>query len=391
MLNLIKVIHKDDLDSSYSIIENCSKTDVNGKNYLVVIEKENILDLAKALGCKDEKSIKDIQKRIQLNQIADMILMALDSDEDTLTAHLINEFGSMDNILVHYGLIERTEDEKRIDEIVSSEDFLKESFKEPEKQEFVREEPIKEETTKTTNFEDFQNEDTSDFMEDYMDDSYINSPTPTDTLDEIESVKNIFNREVEEPINAYALQSNLDIDDDMPEVPNPYEFYKKEEGDSTMRYEDDVYMPPTKINIKTSSNNESGRLVIKGKSRDTENKPQPVHVPQTTSYQYKELKENKEIEEPSNEDLLRVNLMFKKICSRLNLNFEDLEKEVDEEIELLKNPNFSEEELQLAIGRLISSGLLSGVESEFYVKSFESDPGTVTKILRSKLDMLKER
>ena len=46
-----------------------------------------------------------------------------------------------------------------------------------------------------------------------------------------------------------------------------------------MRYEDDVYMPPTKINIKTNSNNESGRLVIKGKSRDTENKPQPVHVP----------------------------------------------------------------------------------------------------------------
>lgn len=386
MLNLIRVIHKDDLDSSFSIIENCSKTDVKGKNYLVVIEKENILDLAKALGCKDDKSIKDIQKRIQLNQIADMILMALDSDEDTLTSHLISEFGSMDNILIHYGLIERTEDEKRIDEMVSSDDFLEESFKEP-----IKQEPVMEETIDVTNFEDFQNEDTSDLMEDYMDDSYVSSPTPTDTLDEMESVKNIFNREVEEPINAYALQSNLDIDDDMPEVPNPYEFYKKEEEDSTMRYEDDVYMPPTKINIKTSSNSESGRLVIKGKSRDTENKPQPVHVPQTTSCQYKELKENNEIEEPSNEDLLRVNLMFKKICSKLNLNFEDLEKEVNEEIELLKNPNFSEEELQLTIGRLISSGLLSGVESEFYVKSFENDPGTVTKILRSKLDMLKER
>ena len=71
---------------------------------MVVIEKENILDLAKALGCKDEKSIKDIQKRIQLNQIADMILMALDSDEDTLTAHLINEFGSMDNIFFYFSI-----------------------------------------------------------------------------------------------------------------------------------------------------------------------------------------------------------------------------------------------------------------------------------------------
>lgn len=395
MLNLIKVIHKDDLDSRYNLIENCSKTDARGKNYLVAIDKEDILDLAKSLGCKDDKAVKDIQKRIQLNQISDMILMALDSDEDTLTSHLIQEYGSMDDVLMHYNLIEITEEEKVIEDIVTSDNFLKDSLS--SKSSPIQNIKVFEENTNTNVFDDFVEEDNmSSNYEDLIEDDQLVDYIPKEEVyvqkDEIESVKSIFKGDLEEPMNAYALQSNLDKEEDKTEVPSPYEFYNKEEEDLDMSYQGEVYMPPKSIDIKSLGNNSDGsRIVIKGKTRETEVKPEPVYEPQTPTSVYKEVKENQEIETPSNDDLLRVNLMFKKICGKLNLNFDDLEKEVNNEIELLRNPNFSEEELQLTIGRLISSGLLSGVESEFYVKSFANDPGTVTKILRGKLDMLKER
>ncbi|GAA0101599.1 hypothetical protein UT300012_23140 [Paraclostridium bifermentans] len=372
--DLILVIPRTELDSRYNLIESCDSAGPVGRDYVIVVEKERVGDLVDKLCCGNEKNKTDIMKRLNLNILADLILGSLEDeeDDDTLTEYLVRKLGSMDGVLKHYGLLSKTPEEEAVENFVENNNLLDDN---------VIEDEIAQEDDYLDDYDDY---DPNDDDLEGVDDTYIEVGTESVSNNEVNEPEFAdFSEEIEkeeEPGNAYAMMQELEEREEENDILAPANLYK-DEGEDFMLNDGGFYRPPNDTTLGSSKDS-----ILSLKTRNNYDKEESAPVPHSNVSEYIKSEVKEEDRQETNEETLLLRHMVKIMCSKLELNYDDVQSQAEHEVELAKNPNFTEEELQTAIGKLLGAKVLSGVESEFYIDNFEKGQvEMVTKILRDKL------
>lgn len=374
--DIIKVIPRVELSSSYNLIEGCDSAGPIGKDYVVVVEKARINELVDKLCCGNEKNKADIMKRLNLNILTDLILGACDDDEseeaETLTEYLVLKLDGMDNVLKHYGLLSKTPEEEAAENFVNNHDLLEEAVVNDNDSDFMEDDDY-----------DPYDDDLDDIVDDFVeeDDSFREFDNFRDTLDETEEFSE--SEDEEEPENAYATLHELEEREKEDDILAPSNLYINK-GEEDMYEKKGFCEPPN--NIGGSIKKDEILSIQTKKIYEKEEMP-PVPTSNVSSYVKVEPKE--EEKGIDTEEALVLKHMVKVLCEKMNCNYDDVLAEAEHQVELAKNPNFTEEEMTDAVDRLLLARAISGVEHDFYIENFsKGQVETVTKILREKLQCL---
>lgn len=133
MDEILKMINRGELNNRFIKLEFCGNADPNLDDYYLVIDKDSKEQLIEFLGPESEAERIDMENNIQNGTIKDLIMAELDSDEECLTSHLIQVYGGIDELLMHYGLLESNLDYTSLyseAEVASFEDTSNEDFAE---------------------------------------------------------------------------------------------------------------------------------------------------------------------------------------------------------------------------------------------------------------------
>ena len=367
--DIIKVIPKKQLDSSYTLIEGCDSAGSLGRDYAIVVSKERINELVDELCCGQEKNKADIMKRLNLNILPDLILGTCDDDEseevDTLTEYLILKLGSMDNVLKHYGLLTKTPEEESAEKFVNNHNLFEEA-----ESGFVEEED---------EFYDPEDDDLEGVVDDYVEE--------TNAYSAFNNFSEALNEEVEdeeeEPENAYSMLHKLEEQEEEEDILAPSNLYTNK-GEEDMYRREGFCEPP--INLGGAIKQDE---ILSIQTKNIYEKEEVPPVPTSNVSEYIKVEAKEEDRQVDSEETLVLRQMVKVMCDKMNFNYEEVLAEAEHQVELAKNPNFTEEEMRTALSKLLCASAISGVEHDFYIENFEKGQvETVTKILREKLQTI---
>lgn len=372
--DIIKVIPRAELDSSYNLIEGCESAGQIGRDYVVVVEKARINELVDELCCGQEKNKADIMKRLNLNILPDLILGTCDDDEseeaDTLTEYLVLKLGSMDEVLKHYGLLTKTPEEEAAEAYVNNHNLLEEGTSEDEVDDYIDDDDSY----------DPYDDDLEGVVDDFMEEEG-NAFSQFNNFRE--DLKEEDEDEEEESENAYSMLHKLEEHEEKEDILAPSNLYT-DKGEEDMYEKKGYYEPPSNMG---GSIKKDAILSIQTKNIYEKEEVPPVPTSDVSSYRKVEPKEEESTVDT--EEALVLKEMVRVICDKMNFNYEDVLKEAEHQVELAKNPNFTEEEMKNALSKLLCARVITGVEHDFYIENFEKGQvETVTKILREKLQTI---